>query len=119
MDGITGATPRSSFDVKMKTVKDLRQFVVKVEVNHSTDFNDSYPKNAKEGDANYSGGKEGSGQPAVIYRADVDLDSGKNSFEATLVGHSSPDGSDGEIYTDMTGLTSALEIVGRIKITVQ
>ena len=119
VDGITGATPRSSFDVKMKTVKDLRQFVVKVEVNHSTDFNDSYPKNAKEGDANYSGGKEGSGQPAVINRADVDLDSGKNSFEATLVGHSSPDGSDGEIYTDMTGLTSALEIVGRIKITVQ
>lgn len=47
--------------------------MVKVEVNHSSDFNDSYPKNAPAGDAHYSGGKEGSGQPALIYRADVDL----------------------------------------------
>lgn len=36
------------------------------------------PKSAKEGDTNYSGGKEGSGQPAVVYSADIDLASGKN-----------------------------------------
>lgn len=47
--------------------------MVKVEVNHSTDFNDCYPKNDPAGDAHYSGGKEGSGQPALIYRADEDL----------------------------------------------
>lgn len=119
VDGISGATPRESFDVKLRTANHLKHFVVKVEVNHSTDFNDKFPKNAQEGDANYSGGKEGSGQPAVIYKAEVDLTTGKKTFEATLIGHSSPDGSDGEIYTDMSGLTTALEIVEQITINIQ
>ena len=72
VDGISGATPRESFDVKLRTANHLKHFAVKVEVNHSTDFNDKFPKNAQEGDVNYSGGKEGSGQPAVIYKAEVD-----------------------------------------------
>lgn len=55
-DGISGATPKGSYDVKISPVGDLRQFVVKIEVNHSTDWNDDYPKNAKEGDTDYSGG---------------------------------------------------------------
>lgn len=119
VDGISGATPRESFDVKLRTANRLKHFVVKVEVNHSIDFNDKFPKNAQEGDANYSGGKEGSGQPAVIYKAEVDLTTGKKTFDATLIGHSSPDGSDGEIHADMSGLTTALEIVERITINIQ
>lgn len=94
VDGISGATPCESFDVKLRTANHLKHFVVKVEVNHSTDFNDYFPKNAQVGDSNYSGGKEGSGQPAVIYKAEVDLTTGKKNFEATLIGHSSPDGSE-------------------------
>ncbi len=119
VDGISGATPRESFDVKLRTANCLKHFMVKVEVNHSTDFNDKFPKNAQEGDANYSGGKEGSGQPAVIYKAEVDLTTGKKTFDATLIGHSSPDGSDGEIHADMSGLTTSLEIVERITINIQ
>lgn len=119
VDGISGATPRESFDVKLRTASQLKHFAVKVEINHSTDFNDSFPKNARKGDANYSGGKEGSGQPVVVYKAEVDLTTGKKTFEATLTGHSSPDGSDGEIHTDMSGLTTALEIVERITINIQ
>lgn len=118
-DGITGATPRGSFDVKMNPAKNLRRFTVKVEVNHSTDFNTNYPKTAKEGDANYSGGKEGSGQPAVVYAASIDLASGQQTFEAELAGHSSPDGSDGKVYEDVSRLTTALHIVKRITISVQ
>ncbi len=116
VDGISGTTPRESFDVKLITAPRLKHFVVKVEINHSTDFNGYFPKNAQEGDANYSGG---SGQPAVIYKAEVDMTTGKKTFEATLIGHSSPDGSDGEIHTDMSGLTTALEIVERITINIQ
>ncbi len=118
-DGISGATPRESFDVKLRTADHLRHFVVKVEVNHSTDFNDSFPENAPAGAANYSGGEEGSGQPALIYSAEVDLSGGETSFAAALIGHSSPDGSDGEIRTDLSGLTTALEIVGRITVNIQ
>ena len=39
--------------------------------------------------------------------AEVDLLKGETTFDATLIGHSSPDGSDGEVHTDMSGLTTA------------
>lgn len=118
-DGISGATPRSSFDLKLAPAEGLTRFVVKVEVNHSTDFNDAWPESAREGEAGYSGGKLGSGQPAVVYAAEVDLSSGEREFEAVLVGHSSPDGSSGELFADVSKLTSALRIVKRITVRVQ
>ena len=97
----------------------LMKFVVKIEINHSTDFNEAFPKSAKDGEANYSGGKEGSGQPAIVYAANVDLSSGEKSFEANLMGHSSPDGSSGEVNKDTSGLTTALHIVKRITVIIQ
>lgn len=118
-DGISGATPHSSFDVKLTPDSALKQFVVKIEINHSTDFNDGYPESAAEGDANYSGGEMGSGQPALVYAATVDLTSGERTFEAMLLGHSSPDGTSGEIEEDITQLTTALHIVERITVTVE
>lgn len=118
-DGISGATPRGCFELKMHPVKTMNRFVVKVELNHSTDWNDHYPKNAETGDPGYSGGKEGSGQPAIVYAANIDLNSGEKQFKATLIGHSSPDGTDGDIYPDTSTLTSALEIVKEITINIQ
>lgn len=118
-DGISGATPRGSFEVKLCPGSGLERFVLKAEVNHSTDFNAAYPENARPGDPGYSGGKEGSGQPAVVYAAQVDLPSGQREFEAVLVGHSSPDGNSGEVEADVSDLTSALRIVKRILVKVQ
>lgn len=119
VDGISGATPHGSFDVKMTPVGNLKQFVVKIELNHSTDWNDYYPKNAKEGDSDWTGGKGGSGQPAVVYAATVDLDSDKKQYVATFMGHSSPDGTNGNINPDLSSLTSALEIVEEIIINIE
>lgn len=115
-DGLTGATPRSGFDIKLTPGHVPTCFVVKIELNHSTDFNAFYPESAGTNDAGYSGGQEGSGQPAVIYAADVDLSAGTKTFEAVLIGHSSADGSSGELDTDLSGLTTALHIVKRIAI---
>ena len=118
-DGITGATPKGSFNVKMSPTGKLKKFIVKIEINHSTDFNDAYPKSAKEGDANYSGGKEGSGQPALVYATEVDLASCKKELDSSLIGHSSPDGSNGNITKDTSSLTTALHIVKKITICTQ
>lgn len=118
-DAVTGATPSGNFDVRLVPTSEVRKFVIKAEFNHSTDFNDYYPKSAEEGDTNYSGGKGGSGQPAVVYEAAIDLDSGLKEFKAKLIGHSSPDGSDGELYTELSTLTTALNIVREITIIVQ
>lgn len=117
-DGISGATPHGSFEVKINPKAKLKQFVVKVEVNHSTDFNEYYTKSAKEGELHYSGGKEGSGQPALVYAAYVNLSSNQNTFTAKLIGHSSADGSNGNLNADLSELTTALHIVERITITI-
>jgi hypothetical protein len=119
VDGMTGATPKGDFDVRLKEKTRLRHFYVMVEVNHSIDFNDRYSDDKKEGETDYSGGSEGSGQPALVYRADVDLDSARTSFDAVLIGRSSADGTDGKLYDDLYGITSALTIVKRIKVNVK
>lgn len=113
VDGLTGATPKEDYHIKYTPAKNST-FLVWAEFNHSTDFNDYYPKSAEPGDPNYSGGKEGSGQPAVIYRAEVDLNAPVNEWPVNLCGHSSTGGSDGKLYPGTETLTTALSIVERI-----
>lgn len=117
-DAVTGATPRENFSLKLKPPAGLTRFVIYAEFNHSTDFNQYYPASATESDFNYSGGKEGSGQPAVVYRAVIDLNTGENVFKAKLIGHSSPSGNDGKLYTDLSTLTSAKDIVKDITVEI-
>jgi len=117
IDGITGATPKEDKTIKI-TPKNLEKpFVIKAEFNHSVDFNDNYPKKAQEGDDNYSGGEEGSGQPAVIYATTVYPDTKNAVLE--LIGFSSPNGSTGDIYLDLQKLTSAKSIVKSINLTIK
>lgn len=97
----------------------MERFVVKVEVNHSTDFNEHYPEDAVKGESNYSGGKMGSEQPFLVYVAEVDLTNDQKEFIATLKGHGSPDGSDGEVYPDLSGIISALSILKSITIRIK
>ena len=118
-DALTGATPHSSSDVRMHPKTLPAQFVVKAEINHSIDWNNTYPKDAAEDADNYSGGSEGSGQPAIVYAVTVDARSGKKSFTADLIGHSSPDGSDGKLYPDTDALTSAQHIVKQITVSIR
>jgi hypothetical protein len=116
-DGITGATPKGDKRIQIRPGNLGKPFVVKAEFNHSVDFNDFYPEHAREGEANYSGGKEGSGQPAVVYAATVYPDTREAIFEC--IGNSSPDGSNGDINPDLQGLTTAKSIVKRIKLTIK
>ena len=115
-DGITGATPKGDKTLRVRLASFEEPIVIKAEFNHSIDFNPFFPKNAKKGDENYSGGEMGSGQPAIVYAATIYPDT-KNA-ELKLIGHSSPDGSTGNIYDDLEKLTSAKSIVKSIKITV-
>ncbi|MEA5006605.1 MAG: hypothetical protein VB022_09360 [Rikenellaceae bacterium] len=115
-DGITGATPNENKTIKITPVNLKKPFVIKAEFNHSVDFNNYYPKNAKKGDNNYSGGEMGSGQPAVVYSATIYPET-KNTV-LVLIGHSSSDGSDGDIYQDTQTLTTAKTIVKSINVII-
>lgn len=114
-DGITGATPKENKTLQLRLKNFSEPIVIKAEFNHSIDFNDYFPKGALEGDVNYSGGDMGSGQPAIIYAGTLNPDS--NELELQIIGYSSPDGSNGNIYYDMEKLTTAKTIVGKIKVT--
>ena len=116
-DGITGATPKENKSILLRPINLKKPFVVKAEFNHSVDFNDFFPENANEGDNNYSGGKEGSGQPAVVYSATVYPETQATVLE--LIGYSCPDGSNGNIYTNMVVLTSAKSIIKSITILIK
>lgn len=110
-DIITKASPRGDFTLVTRVPEDIDRFVILMEVNNSGDFNDFYTKDAKPGDPGYTGGPYAGGQPAVVYAAEIDLTSENKTFEMKLVGHSSPDGEDGNLYEDMSHFTTATGII--------
>ncbi len=116
-DGISGATPKENKTLQLSIRNFTEPVVIKAEFNHSIDFNEFYPEDAKEGDANYSGGDMGSGQPAVIYAGT--LNPGAKELELQMIGYSSADGTNGNIYTDMEKLSTAKTIVGKIRVTIE
>jgi hypothetical protein len=116
-DGITGATPKEDKTLQIRLNDFTQPVVIKAEFNNSVDFNDYYTEEAKVGYDNYSGGSEGSGQPAVIYAATINRQT--KYAELQLIGHSSSDGSNGNVYTDLEKLTSAKSIVGKITVTLK
>jgi hypothetical protein len=113
-DATSGASFKGNFTAALDTAPGLRKFRVLAEVNVSIDFNEAYPASARPGDPGYSGGKLGSGQPSLVYAADVDLDSGVREWRFALIGRGSPDGTDGSINPDVSGLTTALNMVDSI-----
>lgn len=115
-DAVTGATPKDDYTLRLTPATPSR-FLLFAEFNHSTDFNDAYPKHAVEGAPTYSGGEEGSGQPALVYCAEIDLTADREEWTLQLIGHASPDGTDGKLYTDMQGITTASSIVQQITVT--
>lgn len=118
-DAVTGATPKGELLVHTEIPAGHEEVWIYLEVNMSTDFNEAFPAEAAEGSPNYSGGEWGSGQPALVYRGRLVIgDGGKPQLpvELTLLGHSSPDGSTGELFTDLEGVTTAREIISAARI---
>ncbi|AEV27921.1 hypothetical protein SpiGrapes_0057 [Sphaerochaeta pleomorpha str. Grapes] len=114
-DAITHASPKADFSVRTDLAKSYDEVYLYFEVNHSTDFNDTYTADEQIGSENYNGGVMGSGQPALVYRAYVNFTNPELSSKTfELIGHSSPSGTDGNIYTDMQGIDSALGIIESI-----
>ncbi|MDT8297847.1 MAG: hypothetical protein RQ801_06080 [Spirochaetaceae bacterium] len=111
VDASSAATPKSGFERKT-SIDRTADLVIWLEVNHSTDFNSAYPQDAVPGQVGYSGGPWGSGQPSLIYRADLETAMTAGRTELNLIGHGSPDGTDGLIYSSLEGITDARSIVG-------
>ena len=82
-------------------------YVIMLETNRSYDWNGRYAKeNAGV-----------SGQPSVIYRAELTIGGDRTEARFVAVGTGSVDGSDGTVRTGLDGLDTALELFSSMKVS--
>lgn len=112
-DAYTGATPPGNFIMNTKIENtSLRKFSVYFEINQTWDWNEYWTNNKYPDDPEY----KTSCQPALVYMASVNLDSDVKTYELQVVGHSHYSGKDGELYPDLSTMTTALNIVKNITV---
>ena len=113
-DAYSGATPLSSFILNVKTDKKLSgKYRIYLELNQSWDWNEYWTNNKYPDDKEY----KTSSQPALVYSADFDTSQAGREIELKPVGRSHYAGSDGQLYTDLNTLTTALKIAKKITLT--
>jgi len=115
---VTCATPKKGMYIEEVVSMDF-PFMIKLEVNHSTDFNKFYSKKAALDSPGYSNGKMGSGQPALVYGVVVNKEYIGKELKLSLLGTSSPTGADGRLYHDLDKLTTAKDILSEITIILE
>lgn len=112
-DAITGATPTSDFNLHTKATKQLpEKFRVMMEINQPWDWNQYWNNNLYPDDADY----KSSCQPALVYSVTIDQSNLKPEYFLNPIGHSHYSGKDGELYTDLSTLTTAKEIAEKVKV---
>ena len=107
-DGLTAATPKTDHQIRFPKVAQS-QYRIFMEVNRSYDFNEYYTTDRFPSDPIYSGSGS-SGQPSLVYSAVIDT---AQQAEALLspVGHGHHSGQNGDIYEDLTELTTAKALI--------
>jgi hypothetical protein len=115
-DAVTGATPDNNFVLHTKTKK-LANPVFKVffEINQSWDWNAYWTNNKYLDNQEY----KTSSQPALVYSATVNATAKQKTFPLHVIGHSHYSGATGELFTDISTLTTALEIVDSVVVVVK
>jgi hypothetical protein len=108
-DAVTGATPPGGFTVTTKLKTALRAFDVCMELNKSFDCNEQYTNKTKPNPFN--------GQPAIVYKARVNLDdTAAASVAFVYAGHAGSVGSDAALYENKDGITTALDMIKQGKV---
>ncbi len=118
IDGVSGATPTGNFLITSKPKKTLRNYRILLEVNQSYDWNYYYTPDKFPNDRIYTGsGKVG--QPSLIYASKMfsTFPVKKTYHLMRLIGHGHHSGKNGELYQELSNLTTAKEIVDRIIIS--
>lgn len=115
-DAYTGATPVTSFRLTSHADGKLpEKYSVMLEINQNWDWNEYWTNDKFPGDENY----KMSCQPALVYKAAIDAGKPQQSYTMKPIGHSHYSGLTGELFTDLSTLTTALEIADSIIVTVR
>lgn len=121
LDGYTGATPledfiiESNFNINKDSI--INMFF---EVNQSYDWNEYYSEDRFPQDSIYTISGQ-SGQPSLVFKSTINLLNidVKSAFIMTPIGHGHHSGEDGKLYTDLSKITSAHNIVQRVILTLK
>jgi hypothetical protein len=112
-DAYTGATPVTSFILTSHTDGMLPdKFKVMLEINQNWDWNEYWTNDKYPDDENY----RMSCQPALVYEAFIDTRMPKDYYLMNPVGHSHYSGKTGELFPDLSTLTTALKIVDSVTV---
>jgi len=112
-DALTGATPNGNFILKTGSkVTGDNSFRVLVEINQPWDSNDFWTNNKYPENLNYNT----SLQPALVYDAVITTSSPKTEYFLNPIGHSHPAGETGELFNDISSITTAREIFSKIEV---
>ncbi len=115
-DAYSGATPTTSFILKTRADKQLPERVkVMFEINQNWDWNEYWTNDRFPGDVRYLN----NAQPAVVYGSLVDLGNLQERYVLKPVGHSHPTGATGELFTDLSTLTTALQIADSVVVMIR
>ena len=107
-DAYTGATPVTSFILTSRADGQLpEKYRVMLEINQNWDWNEYWTNDKYPDDENY----RMSCQPALVYEAVIDTKMLRDSYLMSPAGHSHYSGKTGELFTDLSTLTTALKIV--------
>jgi hypothetical protein len=114
-DAYSGATPVTSFTLTARADGPLpEKFRVMFEINQNWDWNKYWTNDKFPGDKNYLN----SAQPAVVYESIVDQKELQDRYIMKPIGHSHPAGQTGELFTDLSTLTTALQIADSIVVKI-
>ena len=115
-DAYSGASPTQSFILNSRADKDLPDhFRVLLEVNQNWDWNEYWTNDKFPDDVNY----KMSCQPALVYETIIDRRQPDKVFKMKAIGHSHYSGKTGELFTDLSTLTTALHIADSIIVRVK
>ena len=110
-DAYSGATPTTGFVLSVRTDEPLdRPVKVMLEVNQNWDWNEYWTNDKFPGDEYY----ERSCQPAIVYEGIINPAMPGMEVLMQPVGHSHPSGSTGELFKDLSTITTALSIADSI-----
>jgi len=111
-DAVTGATEKSSFVKTWIVPKDIKDgdYLLKVEVNNSFDFNEVYQDKLPKDHPHYN---SVSGQPSLLWEGKISLGKDFRS-QLKIVGHGHPAGKNGTVIPELNGIDSAMTIIHSI-----
>lgn len=114
-DAYSGATPKSDFILQSRSNEKLNsEFRLLLEINQPWDWNNHWTNNKFPNDQEY----KTSSQPALVYETVINLQSGQKEFEMKPIGHSHYSGKDGSLTSDLSTITTALDIANRIVVKI-